>query len=693
MLFSNIEGINCQEEEEEELFYICENSVLSKRECNKELEKWWDELNNSINLINFNDLGSINISNDDLFKCLYHRQKSIIFIDKNVIYKFKCEFKDFYGVIFYSYQEDENLCYILGFMIVSEYLRSNTIRLKDLHLSINQNIINKHNNYLEENRNKYNKKNYIFINRLKMNLNEYCSFYDDINIIIDKSNIKDYEFRINLIFKVNKLIGEKNEFKISNITNNNNSNISLNSDNEIIQNKKEIIFKMFDKIFEKREIYTENGRYIDNSSYHVCKLLTLYEDSIKEKIINFEKYYCEYKLLKYYPFERDILNLCNTINLNIEYDYIDIDNNIGNIDFGKLLSNFRRIYPEKGAPSLLFYVPFSKYYYSSKENNLLDKDHLKNLVFINNGIVYFTYLDFKNFLFGLIKNDIHNTKTTHIRNKVIKCYNNCKKNKIMNNINKIKEQYYTENSTPLSIDSEDSKLFNDCIAIPLCNVIHNNKEIEKKNNLNKRRKLNNNNNNHFNSNNYEELSYDDNFIEELLFPPCIKKLILKCVDRHLYYQERMTLLFFLFSIGWNYDKVLEYWKKLCDICNIKDSKNQNITQFKNTNEFGKMVKDVNNSINNYKNTNTNQKYFWNSCSKLINSPINKDGKSINICPFVNDIEDSHLNLENSCKSKCKNELIIGTNNILKNIYEIENPYGYHSQFKYAYILNKKNNYK
>ena len=41
-------------------------------------------------------------------------------------------------------------------MIVSEYLRSNTIRLKDLHLSINQNIINKHNNYLEENRNKYN---------------------------------------------------------------------------------------------------------------------------------------------------------------------------------------------------------------------------------------------------------------------------------------------------------------------------------------------------------------------------------------------------------------------------------------------------------------------------------------------------------------------------------------------------------
>ena len=602
------------------------------------LKSWWETVELDINIC---DVSFIYLRKKLIFDDFITDKLATKLVKEDKMKRLLSSHSGHLALVFYTRDKKNETVLLFGFITIDQYQSAKSIKLCDVHKEATEEVVFGYVDYQQMHMRQYKLDNNVSLVRPSSS-SSWCTFYTNIkNVSVDLFDLRAYEWRLSLVLKMQKLIDKTTQ-----------------DEAHILDQS---VMSMLESSIDL-DLSCKEGRDIDNSSYHLCKILTIYDKNLLKPLLCLERHLASYKLLKYYSSERYYNKLC--VKNKFDVDIKNLKKSKPDDIASSIISRFKEKYPDKIAPKLIFSVPFNQYYYSSK-----NKDQL---IQINNGYVHFTYIDFDKYLYGRIERDVKLHISTYSKKKFMKCYKKYKDNN--NNFDKNNMLAYYQSLSPLALkNDEDIDLMEDQVIKPISgiitsitsnNLIKNNNEYSYKGSNNKMRKI--------------ESSGD--YEIESLFPMCIQNMLERSTGRHLYYDERMIFLLFLFSLGWEYDAVCEYWKQMCDMANDTGSKEQSMNVFLSKNKYGVFVKYAYKSSSRYKQNGKSGCYL---CTTIINKRVTKNGENTPICPYVNEYKSGTTDIEDFCRIKCMERLQFKTQNTLPTIYNIYTPLGYVKQSNYA----------
>lgn len=427
---------------------------------------------------------------------------------------------------------------------------------------------------------------------------------------------------------------------------------------------------------------TEKGRNLDDSSYNLCKLVSMFDSSFERSFITSEKFFMKTKLLKFHSRERDIILVClaNQIYLTLHFLTNSAPFN------GKLvMDRFIASFPGKAKPQYGFLIPFEQ----------LPSDIPSN-VEIRQGYACISYMEMILWFFprrveidikyhasnGRIsrisgaydayKLSLEKLNKTHTESDILEFYNNSSPlgqhrtlttqlekqiiQPLIDSLNSIKDgvktrNYHASNVVQISFDASSLSL----ISEPMEAI-----QIRK---LNSKASY---------AGSNKPLLCDDNgdlaqsvidlmdsiSEEEMidLFPPCIQSLF-SINHRHLYDAERTRLITFLFSIGFDRELTGTIWKQMCVRMSAKTkaTETQSLEEFLTKNTYGKIVSSLWKSYQKSKDTSPDSQAMHYRCKSTISAIVTKT--KLSVCPYANRSDQSDIeDLTKSCTSACSQNL-------------------------------------
>ena len=635
------------------LISLKNNNFVTYNIINSTLKEWWKS--NFPNTI-WRDVITQNYTKRDNFiESLLESKYETVILTNDERKRIRTKYGDYEYILFFSYTSG-NL-YIFGAFDIKLIDSYGNIKSEYL-----EGISSKNNNKLKK----------IRICSLDDN---WCSLNIESDI---KAKLTDnIEWRINLILKT-KL---KNKFKI---------------DSEDIP---------FD-------LYTKEGRDIDNRSYHICKLIACYNEGFLHNMIKVEEQLCSYKIHLYHPYERDIVKLIIKNGLNESVDIKKLED-IENVDEDSVRESFIKKYPNSTIPLYGFIIPIDHYKFETP------------LFFCGLGFVCVTYKDMEHYFRQMIQRDIYNQKKVCKIKRVTRCYSLCSRK----NVTDRSSVFSCYNKIPtIGFTTDDAKLFHEKIITPSLQSIKNitnqliNRNVlidvcEDDNNettsigvhphRNKRQKLN---ETHGNIDDDEDTNINADFSITSLYPPCIKNIIERSMKRQLYCDERKTFLLFLFEANYSKETVAQIFKLLCDNAD-KYTKTKDITDidyFLKKHPYGRDVVSLWKSFEKAKILKNQEDYsdepdgkkkhvyrMSHGCKKLIQMKITKNNENIYMCPFSepsNNNNNSNTDIEDlgldACGSKCAATLIKKFP-VIDNLYNIRHP-NYYFRRALSIKINESN---
>ncbi len=425
---------------------------------------------------------------------------------------------------------------------------------------------------------------------------------------------------------------------------------------------------------------TIEGRKLDDETYSLCKILSMFDNYFGRRLIASEKLFCKIKLLKYHPRERDVIRLCLANNIFLTLDIIACE---GPFD-GKIVSDrFSQSFPGKVPPQYIFLVPFEQ----------LPSD-IPPTVELIMGYAAISYMEMIFWYFPRrVELDIQAHISKGNQEKLIRAHTRYQSvMKSMNTVpteSEILESY--RDTSPLGEKTLLISQFESQIIDPLLNSLqfirdtlkfkphlrddvidikldpaHNSPIEQTIQSLLEKKSV----NYHNGESNRTDINFadmsasivtlmdtidDEQFAE--LFPPCIRELFEIASSRHLKHQERTRLILFYFSIGLDKNTVGTIWQQLCsNSTSCQVSMNQPVEEFLKKHKYGKMVESLWKSYEKSVNANPDGKPMHYGCKSTIDSLVSKT--NLSVCPYANrrrevgDIEDLH----ERCTSKCSEEL-------------------------------------
>src|SRR6056297_1499285 len=342
----------------------------------------WIKLNNipcssydrGIKLINF-DL--ISTKNDNTM--LVEQYDMPAFLQPRLEYKI---------IVFFSYLQQDEVLFIFGYCLVDDLKVLDKVMLKDLYTKTTPSLELRLLKTL-----KLNDKITIFRYFGSTESDLMCTLYKDCNFLMD-NNVEACMWRIKLmsvILSTLQNVADKTKTQLN---------------EEMYYNIEQYL--LINGMSDPKELLQKKYRTIDNHSYHICKLIHLFTNY--QNLVEAERYFLNYKLHKFHYYEKDFMELLaqNDIDIN----YTKLENSKVNIKDFK--AKYSKIEPNRPMFKYIFDTNWDRFGFS--------KDSHNDLILVQHGIVYFTYLDIGRYLAVRIQRDIDITIRTMKARRQMKAY-------------------------------------------------------------------------------------------------------------------------------------------------------------------------------------------------------------------------------------------------------------------------------